>query len=211
MLSGDQTKIPRSTVTVAILAGGRSTRFGSDKALAIVPGTRKSLLGIALETARGVAEEVMVIGPYRPGFEFPGLRFVPDLYPDQGPGGGLMTALANARTRLLLVLSCDQPLIRESDLAGLLDAAASGAVAAFRSQSGGVDPLPCALLTTSSRETLEDAFRNGERSMHGLLSACGVATVDPPDGAAGAGRLLDVDAPNDIDLIAGRVHDSGSR
>jgi len=85
-----------------VLAGGRSTRFGSDKALAELGG--RTLLARAFDTLSGHCEMVVVAGRERG----PGHHCVPDWpHPDMGPLGGIAAALHFARDEgYASVLSC---------------------------------------------------------------------------------------------------------
>nr|WP_232328885.1 molybdenum cofactor guanylyltransferase [Sphingomonas horti] len=74
----------------AVLAGGRSSRFGSDKALACWRG--KPLLAHAVDALAGQCDAVVVVGRDDPAF-----TCVPDWpAPGQGPLGGLAGALRHA-------------------------------------------------------------------------------------------------------------------
>lgn len=71
----------------AVLAGGRSSRFGSDKALAEIDGL--TLLDRAISALGCWCETVVIVGGNRP--EYPS---VPDWpAPDMGPLGGIAAAL----------------------------------------------------------------------------------------------------------------------
>jgi len=73
----------------AVLAGGRSTRFGSDKALAVLGG--ETLLARAVSALRAQCDDVVVVG--RAGG-------IPDWpAPGMGPLGGLAAALRHAQER----------------------------------------------------------------------------------------------------------------
>ena len=76
----------------AVLAGGRSTRFGSDKALALLG--RQSLLDHAIAALRQQVDAVVVVGNRSDG-----LATVADWpAPDMGPLGGIAGALRHADT-----------------------------------------------------------------------------------------------------------------
>ncbi len=74
----------------AILAGGRSSRFGSDKALAVIDG--KPLIAHVAEALRGQCEQLVVCGRDWPGLE----RLHDRPEPGLGPLGGLCGALRHA-------------------------------------------------------------------------------------------------------------------
>ena len=76
-----------------ILAGGGSTRFGRDKALAEVGGT--PMLERMIELLRRVPMHVTVIAS--PGkYAACGAQIVQDRWPGEGPLGGIITALEDA-------------------------------------------------------------------------------------------------------------------
>jgi molybdopterin-guanine dinucleotide biosynthesis protein A len=85
-----------------VLAGGNSTRFGSDKALAELGG--RTLLARAFDTLTGYCELVVIAGRERG----PGHRCIPDWpQPGMGPLGGIAAALRLARDEGYdSVLSC---------------------------------------------------------------------------------------------------------
>jgi len=107
----------------AVLAGGRSSRFGSDKALAELHG--KPLLLHAAEALAAQCDAVIVCGR-----DWPGLVGVPDRpAPDLGPLGGLNAALHHAAAHefhAVLSIGCDTPLL-PLDLARRLVAAGEAA------------------------------------------------------------------------------------
>ena len=80
----------------AVLAGGRSSRFGSDKALALLGG--RPLLDHAISALEGQCETVVVVGRDE-------VQDWPE--PGRGPLGGLAGALIHAeRSGYDAVLSC---------------------------------------------------------------------------------------------------------
>ena len=85
-----------------VLAGGQSTRFGSDKAMAELGG--RTLLARAFDTLSGFCEMVIVAGRERG----PGHHCVPDWpHDNMGPLGGIAAALRFARDEgYTSVLSC---------------------------------------------------------------------------------------------------------
>ncbi|HEY0977002.1 MAG TPA: molybdenum cofactor guanylyltransferase [Flavobacteriales bacterium] len=102
--------------TGVVLAGGRSSRMGRDKAL--LPWNGGTLLEHAVERLRPHAREILVIGD--PAlYDVPHALTIPDDTPHQGPLGGLVTALRHARYVRLLVTGCDMPAVNDRLLNGL--------------------------------------------------------------------------------------------
>jgi molybdopterin-guanine dinucleotide biosynthesis protein A len=106
-------------LTGFVLAGGKSTRMGKDKAALAVGG--KTLLNTALATVRAVAEQVYIVGS--PGlYSDHGPTFA-DIFPGCGPLGGIHTALSHTKAEFNLVLAVDTPFLSAKLLAYLAERA----------------------------------------------------------------------------------------
>jgi len=92
----------------AVLAGGASTRMGTDKALVDLGDRRLVEVATSALTDAG-ASEVFVVGGQQEQLAALGLRVVEDDYPGQGPLGGVITALRAASEDIVVVLACDHP------------------------------------------------------------------------------------------------------
>lgn len=100
-----------------LLAGGASSRMGSNKAFLPFLGT--TLMELQLEKARMLKiDDVIISGSFG---EIPGARVVPDILPNRGPLGGLHACLKAAKHKKCIVLSVDVPLFPACALRGLLD------------------------------------------------------------------------------------------
>ena len=107
-------------ISGVVLAGGLSTRFGSDKAAAEIGGV--SLLERAVRLLEEVLDDVRV--SVRPDQVSDVLRSsyrcLPDRHPGKGPAAGLEAAHASEPERAWLALACDQPGLSAADLKRLL-------------------------------------------------------------------------------------------
>lgn len=121
-----------------ILAGGKSSRMGRDKAGLCIKG--RTLLQIQTEKLREAgAAEILISGTCSP---LPGTQAVPDVWPDRGPLGGLHACLAAAKEPVCLVLSVDVPLLPEEVLRELIKAHAQNSCrATLLSHGGKAEPL----------------------------------------------------------------------
>ena len=145
-------------VTAFILAGGRSSRMGTDKALLAFGG--KSLLERALHTAAAVADAVFIVGPREPYGRYGDV--VEDVFPDCGPLGGIHAALCRTQTELNLMLSVDTPLMSSDFLAWLVEQArASSELIVVPEALGGPQPL-AAVYRRSLQAMAEQALKNGD-------------------------------------------------
>ena len=134
-----------TNVIGAIIAGGRSVRFGSDKALAVVGGVR--VVDRVAAALRGVCADIVLIANNEDLAVEIGLPWRADRYPDLGPLAGIDAALAWAAERGapgIIAAACDMPFLPAGMLALLLERARdSGADAVLPSSTGprGVEPL----------------------------------------------------------------------
>jgi molybdopterin-guanine dinucleotide biosynthesis protein A len=105
-----------------VLAGGKSTRLGRDKASEIL--LERSLLQRVIERIDGVVDEVVVVKAL--GQDLPAIvsdtpvRIVEDAYPGTGPLGGIYTGLVATDARETIAVACDMPLLQPELLAELL-------------------------------------------------------------------------------------------
>src|SRR5215475_712673 len=92
---------PSSSLAAFILAGGMSTRMGTDKAFVTLNG--RTLLARALEVARTATPDVYIVGD--PSKFSPFAPVVEDLFRNSGPLGGIHAALRTSHAELNLVLA----------------------------------------------------------------------------------------------------------
>lgn len=108
-------------ITGAVLAGGLSSRLGQDKAALEISGG-VDLLTRSVLLLREVLPRVLVVGRASPALEsMPGVECVPDAWPQNGPVGGIATALRHSGTDCL-ALSCDLPFMAAPVLEKLIAA-----------------------------------------------------------------------------------------
>ncbi len=96
--------------TSAILAGGKSSRFGSPKINARIG--EHTLLEKMLQIARHISPNAMLISGRNNLALSPVTPVYPDLIPDCGPLGGIYTALYYSSLPYVCILPCDMPLLK---------------------------------------------------------------------------------------------------
>jgi molybdopterin-guanine dinucleotide biosynthesis protein A len=160
-MSDHHDSISPEPVTVLILAGGRGGRMG-DQPKWRLPWGRSTLLEHIVAEARSFARETLVVGGE--GIEAPaGAEWVPDIYRECGPLGGLHAGLSAARFEWCIALGCDMPFVRPQAMRGLL-ALAAGYDAAVPRAADGCHPL-FAAYSRSCAPTIERKLRGGARRM----------------------------------------------
>ena len=152
----------------AILAGGESRRFGSDKAQATLAGT--ALLDLVVGALALQVDELVVCGR-----AWPGLRSLPDRpAPGLGPLAGLAAALHHAEAcgfAQVLTLPCDTPLVDRGLIAALVTA---GAPALVR------DCPVIGIWPAALSPALDAHLEGADRSMRGWARRAGAAWLDLP-------------------------------
>jgi molybdopterin-guanine dinucleotide biosynthesis protein A len=101
-----------------ILAGGESRRMGQDKGSVIWRGM--SLIEHAYQTFSTLCEEI-IVSSNNPDLTFRFGKIVPDNFTGIGPIAGLEAGLKVASYPLVLVMSCDTPLVPAAMFSHLLE------------------------------------------------------------------------------------------
>ncbi|HEY7130678.1 MAG TPA: NTP transferase domain-containing protein [Candidatus Limnocylindrales bacterium] len=193
-------------MTGIVLAGGRSSRFGSDKLAADVDG--QTLLDRSIRGVAAVASDVVVVlapddeRPL-PRVEIP-IRRVADPEAFGGPLVGLRAGLEVATEPIVLAVGGDMPAMQEAVLAALvraLLAAGEGTGAAVLAARGRLVPLPAALRTGAASDQVGRLVDDGERRLRSVFDHLRTRVLDdaewrPLDPTGDT--LRDVDTPGDL-------------
>lgn len=179
----------------AVLAGGRSRRYGRPKHAEAVRG--RTMLQRALDVLdeRGLDTVIVSSRPVEGAGNTP---VVPDRVAERGPLGGLHAALHEAHERGLegvFLLACDLPLV-DSAVAGVLLSAAEGEPAPIwaPARAGGhVEPL-CAVYSLEVLPAVESRLASDDRSLHALFREVGGRSLE-----LGGRPFLNVNTPADRD------------
>lgn len=163
-------------VTVFILAGGRSTRMGRDKALLRLGG--KTLLEQSIEIGRGVNESVKVIGARERYSDF-GAEVVEDEFQQCGPLGGIHAALGASDSELNVFLSVDMPMVSAEFLRYLVTRAQAkpDALATVPDADGGIQGT-CAVYRRPFRAVAEQQLKRGKYRVTETLGLVRVEYVE---------------------------------
>jgi molybdopterin-guanine dinucleotide biosynthesis protein A len=135
-----------------LLAGGKSSRLGQDKASVELGG--KTLLQISVDNLEPLWHEITVVAA--PGQHLPEigskarLRVVRDIVPGKGPLIGIYTGLKHAMSRSSLVVGCDMPLVQRTVARYLISLSGNYDIVMPVTRKG-VEPL----LAVYSRECIE--------------------------------------------------------
>lgn len=171
-------------VLAYILAGGKSSRFGSDKARARIEPGGQALICRVADAVRPLASPIVIAD--QPGrYADLGLATIGDLTPGLGPLGGLQTALHHCRAeshilpvQWLLLLSCDLVNLEPRWLEDLLAARQEDSDAvAYRDACW--EPL-CALYHTRLYDEVNRRIQEHQLAMQALLNAVRTRALPRP-------------------------------
>ena len=124
-----------------VLAGGKSSRFGSDKALAVYEG--ESFLSRAARILAGLKLDLVIAIREGAFYSIPDGTLLEDCYPEKGPLGGISTAMREFPGDDFLVLTCDMPAVDEKMLLPLIEEYIQKPVLTlYQSPSGQAEPFP---------------------------------------------------------------------
>jgi molybdopterin-guanine dinucleotide biosynthesis protein A len=216
--AGTWTDRARPLVSGIVLAGGGSSRFGSDKLTAEIDG--RSLLQHAIHAVAEITDEVVVVGSAQGGPELPAtcrvpMRIARDATPDGGPLVGLIAGLEAARFPVAVVVGGDMPLLVASVLATLVERLGREAhratsnrpepprqiAAAGLLENGRIRPLPCALRREPALALARATLAGSTSRLRSLLDALGVIGIPEAEWRLldpGALSLFDVDSLDDL-------------
>jgi molybdopterin-guanine dinucleotide biosynthesis protein A len=143
-----------------ILAGGASSRMGTDKAALLLDG--ETFISRTSRTLGAVAKRVSVVSSHDDHIAF-GLPVVRDLRAGAGALGGLHAALSACQARWALIVSCDLPFVTAQLLARLVSFASADFDAVAPLQPDGRPQPLCALYSTATcLAAAERLLDNGE-------------------------------------------------
>lgn len=168
-----------------VLAGGRSSRMGTDKSKLRWRGL--TLIEYVAEEVRAASGSVAIVG----GEERQGMRVIPDEFPGFGPLGGIATALSDSPADWTLITACDMPELTREWLSALLERAA-GQVLVPRTADGQIHPLS-AVWHKSSAPHVRATVLSGVHTVKEALLALDCRWADVEDGVV----LSNVNTPQD--------------
>jgi molybdenum cofactor guanylyltransferase len=163
-----------------ILAGGRSTRMGTNKALLPLPGNRhltfvehlaSTLIPFCTETIL-VARDSNDAANYT----LPGVQVITDKVPDHGPLMGLYTGLSAIQAQRALVVAVDMPFIQPTLISFILSQPSTDSLLVPL-----VNNVPQVLLAVYPRTILpliDDRIQQGRRDPRSLLEMAAVQYIE---------------------------------
>lgn len=171
------------SVAGIILAGGRSSRFGRDKALFDFQG--RPLIAYVMDAFSGLTRRIIVSVSPGNSQSFrsvigDSVELVEDDQPFEGPLAGLSKAVELVTEDFVLLAPCDMPFLNTA-LYRLLLIRIDRHDAAMPLLSNYLEPIMGAYRTPALRTATKDAVSRGERRLSGMIRGLDVVGVTEPE------------------------------
>lgn len=182
-----------------ILAGGKSSRMGQDKAL--MPWDGVPMLTRVCQVASECCEQVYILTPWQERYQdivTQNCQFLLEANPDQGPLVGLTEGMSKINTDWILLLACDLPILETNIIQIWINQLTElpSDVLAFVPRQGALwEPL-CGFYRRKSLPELQKFIQQGGRSFQSWLSRVPVQVI--PVNEQLKNMLFNCNTPTDL-------------
>lgn len=177
---------PRQEITGVILAGGQSSRFGSNKALALWRG--KLLIQHVRDSLSSVFDDILLSTNSPDQYVFLKMPTVIDRYPNMGPLAGIHAALYHTSKPWIFVVGCDMPAITPDLISFLSSYVQDEFEAVLPWLKTGPEPL-CGLYHKTVLAKIEMQLANRKSQVKELIEKLSVRKVEEEELRTVSGRV----------------------
>ena len=163
----------KNNISGIILAGGNSSRMGTDKGFVIYK--NKAFVQHIIDALQPLVDEIIIVSN-NSDYDVFGLKRVSDLIENAGPVAGVYTGLQYSKTENNLVISCDVPLINSETLSLLIEGLDDNADVVQLESNGKSMPL-IAMYKKQSKAIFNSLLKDGERRLRVALKHLKVKTI----------------------------------
>ncbi|WP_147676795.1 molybdenum cofactor guanylyltransferase [Algibacter pacificus] len=160
-------------ITGIILAGGKSSRMGTDKGFLML--NNKSFTQHSIDALTPLVSEIIIVSNHD-NYDTFDLKRVEDLIEDAGPVAGIYSGLKASKTEYNLVLSCDIPLINSDVLTRLISGIDNTSEVIQIESIGRKMPL-IAVYKKSCETVFKKLLSQGERKLQFAVNQCNVKSI----------------------------------
>jgi molybdopterin-guanine dinucleotide biosynthesis protein A len=152
-------------ITGIVLAGGKSSRMGTDKSLLLW--NDKTLIEHAIDLLKPLCSKV-IISSNKKIYNFTGCEIWSDELPQQAPMIGIYSCLKRSKTSINIILSCDMPFLGADLLQHLIGSAGNLPILVPIHDDGLIEPL-CGVYRKSIIPHLEIYIQKNNLSLNKFI------------------------------------------
>ncbi len=175
----------------AVLAGGKNSRFGSNKALALWKG--EPLIAAVIRQLYEFFDHVMIISDDADSYGFTGCPVYPDPLPGKGPLAGLCSALDHCGGEYLFLTACDMPLVSGQMIDKLRNRILEEGPDAAAVRTGGLIQPFGAFYRRTLLERIDPASGKG---LYSLIKVCRTSVIGDYEEI-----LININRPEDLEIL----------
>ncbi|MFO7760058.1 MAG: molybdenum cofactor guanylyltransferase [Desulfobia sp.] len=194
------TTVPAEKTTGIILAGGRSSRFGPNKSLALY--RQEPLIFHVAKCLETIFSERLLVTNEPDTFAFLNWPMAGDLYRECGPLAGIHAALKKIKTEQGFVIACDMPLLKPEFISALCNLAGDWE-AALPWLPSGPEPLH-AVYRKKANDFLENQLNRGNYKTVEVIESLRLRTIDLDELTSMGGDLsvfYNINQKNDLEEL----------
>ena len=165
--------IDKKDITGIILAGGKSSRMGTDKGFLKL--NKKHFVQYSIEALQPLVSNIIIVSD-NSDYDVFGYKRVNDVIKHTGPVSGIYSGLEASKTEYNLVLSCDIPLINSKLLQTLINGIDNTTEVIQIESHGKTMPL-IALYKKQCKNAFYKLLQSGERRLRIVVNNCHVKNI----------------------------------
>jgi len=169
--------IDKKNITGIILAGGKSSRMGTDKGFLML--NDKLFIQHSIDALKPLVSEILIVSNDK-AYDVFNLKRIEDYIENAGPLAGIYSGLKTTKTMYNLVLSCDIPLIKTRVLNQLILGVEDTSEVIQIESNGRTMPL-IALYKKSCTSNFKQLLDQGERKLQVAVNQCKIKTITLED------------------------------
>lgn len=167
-----------TNITGVILAGGKSSRMGSNKSF--LKFGNQTIIERIVDLMKSLFSEVIIITNSPDEYKHLNLPLFEDIYKWKGPLAGIHSALINSTTERVFVISCDMPLMTDEMIKYIIDYKSDKPVI-FCKAAGYHQPLS-GIYSKTVINKIEDVLNSkqvSDKSFHQFLKSIDAEIIHP--------------------------------
>ncbi len=161
--------INREPCTAIVLAGGKSNRMGTDKALLPVRGT--TLIETIINQIKNLFSEIIISASEKGKYEFLNYRVITDERQGEGPLVAILSCIRASKNRINFVTACDTPDMNINFIKKLLYEGETFDIVVPKYKDGRYEAL-LAVYTKNIIPVIEEELQKKSRKISPIFTEC---------------------------------------